>query len=282
MIAFPLAWLNAVESASQAVRDWAWGNLAPTRDLPEGAEFVFLPDGTRGIVYPLPRTAGAALAAGLAELSPASRYQRFLSSRERFTSAELEFLTNCDGTNHLALVLAVLPSPGKRAVPVAVARSVRDLCEPDLAEMAIAVADRWQGRGAGQTLIRALQERVWKTGVRRWRAFLFAENRAMWRLLEGVGELDTRRYDGPGCVEANYTLDPPAPAQLKLAETPHRFPLTAPQSNDLLPGKIPASTIWVGVPATAILVTGCALWWKKGRRASGRSHPNPETTVATH
>lgn len=282
MIAFPLAWLNAVESASLAVRDWAWAILAPTRDLPEGAEFLFLPDGTRAIIYPLPRTAGATLAAGLAELSPASRYQRFLSSRERFTAAELEFLTNCDGVSHLALVLAVLPGPGKRAVPVAVARSVRDLCEPDLAEMAIAVADRWQRRGVGQTLIRALRARVWETGVRRWRAFLFAENKAMWRLLDGVGELDTRRYDGPGCVEAIYALHPPEPAPHKPGKPLHRVPFVAQRSNELLGGKIPPSAIWVGVPATAILVTGCALWWKKGRKAPGQSHPDLETSVSTH
>jgi RimJ/RimL family protein N-acetyltransferase len=205
----------------------------------------------RAYIYPLPRTGGAALAAGLQELSPASRYQRFLSSRERFTRSELEFLTNCDGVDHIALVLAVEVGRGKRPRPVAVARCVRDLDNPDLAEVAIAVADRWQGRGVGGVLLRALHARAWNTGTRRWRAFLFAENVAMSRLLERSGELLSREFDGPGSVEAIYALRlPPEPPDDRPAEG-ERWEWTP--------------LIWIAGAAAAFLVSSGVLRWKMRR-----------------
>jgi GNAT superfamily N-acetyltransferase len=251
VIAFPQAWLNAVTSTSARLRDRATRLLLPKPAIPADAEWVELPDGTRAFIYPLPRDAGAALAAGLQQLSPASRYQRFLSARERFTAAELEFLTNCDGVQHLALVLAVLPARRGSPVPVAVARAIRDFEEPELAEVAVAVADRWQGRGVGRALIRELHARTWSAGIRRWRAYLRADNHPMSRLLSGAGKLHARRFDGPGCVEAIYSLREPEPCPLAAqpADTPSAFP--------------PAR--WLGVPAAALLVTGGVVWWKKSR-----------------
>jgi GNAT superfamily N-acetyltransferase len=254
VIAFPQAWLNAIKSASRAARDRAHGLLDP--DLASGADTVRLPDGTRAFVYALPRTGGAALAAGLQELSPASRYQRFLSSRERFTRSELEFLTNCDGINHLALVLAVQVGRGTTPHPVAVARCVRDLDDPELAEVAIAVADRWQGRGVGRELLSALHTQSWRVGVRRWRAFLFAENVAMSQLLERSGTLLTREFDGPGCVEAIYALHlPPEP---EIAPTP------AVVRSEWTP------LLWTAAAAAALLVSSGVLRWKKKRTAALR------------
>lgn len=252
VIAFPQAWLNAIESASRTARSWARGLLDP--DLASDAKAVRLPDGTRAFIYPLPRTGGAALAAGLQELSPASRYQRFLSSRERFTRSELEFLTNCDGVNHLALVLAVQVGRGKTPRPVAVARCVRDLGDPELAEVAIAVADRWQGRGVGRELLQALHAQSWDVGMRRWRAFLFAENAAMARLLERSGTLLSREYDGPGCVEAIYTLH--LPAEPEIAPTP------ASAHSDWTP------VLWIAGAAAAMVVSSGVLQWKMKRSAT--------------
>lgn len=210
MIAFPLPWLNGAESTSRTVRDCVRGLLRPERPLPAGAVVTCLANGTRAFIYPLPRSGTAALAAGLQQLSPASRYQRFLSSRERFTSSELEFLTSCDGIDHIALVMAVEVRRGKQPFPVAVARCVRDFTDPEVAEVAIAVADRWQGRGVGRSLMQALHLRAWDTGIRRWRAYRFAENTAMARLLEYSGEQVSSQFEGPGCVEAIYALRTPS------------------------------------------------------------------------
>lgn len=256
MIAFPQAWLNALDSASRTARAWAHGML--DSDPSSEAAAIRLPDGTQAFIYPLPRTGSAALAAGLQELSPASRYQRFLSSRERFTRSELEFLTNCDGVNHLALVLAVQVGRGKTPRPVAVARCVRDLDDPELAEIAIAVADRWQGRGLGRALLRALHTQAWNVGIRRWRAFLFAENAAMSRLLERSGILLAREFDGPGCVEAIYALHVPSEPEKVLTPATVRSEWTP--------------LLWTAGAATLLLVSSGVLRWKM-KHSALRSTP---------
>jgi len=254
VVAFPRAWLNAVESASQTVRDWARGLLDPGHARLSEAHVTRLVDGTRALIYPLPRTGAAALAAGLQELSPASRYQRFLSSRERFTPAELEFLTSCDGFNHIALVLAVQPRRGQKPLPVAVARCVRDGSDPELGEMAIAVADRWQGRGVGRVLLERLHAEAWNAGVRRWRAFMLAENIPILRLLDHEGELVSREYDGTGCVEAIYAL--------RGSVESVSAPVPEPDGADWTP------LLCLAGAATALVVFSGVLAWKQGRTPS--------------
>ena len=97
---------------------------------------IVLPDGTPAIIRPIRRDGGPKLAAELAKLSPDSRYQRFLSPKSSFSRGELDFLTNCDGVNHLALVLAVTDTDGHELRSVAVARYIRDSSDVSLAEVA--------------------------------------------------------------------------------------------------------------------------------------------------
>ncbi len=69
---------------------------------------------------------------------------------------------------------------------VGVARFVR-LDDPEAAEVAVAVADDWQGRGVGTVLLSRLADRARALGVRRFRASLMADNRRMRELLETWG-----------------------------------------------------------------------------------------------
>ena len=67
----------------------------------------------------------ARLAAGVAALSPESQYGRFLTGKSSLTPAELRYLTEVDGRDHIALL--VLDSDGEL---VAVGRIVRDAARP--------------------------------------------------------------------------------------------------------------------------------------------------------
>src|SRR5689334_8821547 len=87
------------------------------------------------------------LEAGLACLSPASAYGRFLTGKRTFTASELRYLTEIDHRDHMALL--VLDGASQL---VAVGRLVRDGERRDTAELAIAVADSWQRRGIGREL----------------------------------------------------------------------------------------------------------------------------------
>src|SRR5213592_2041517 len=108
-----------------------------------------LPDGTR--TRPISAADKALLQAGMARLSSTSAYHRFLSGKPRLTQAELRYLTEVDGCDHIALV--VLDDHDEL---VAVGRLVRDGARPDTAELAITVGDCWQRRGIGRALAREL------------------------------------------------------------------------------------------------------------------------------
>ena len=49
----------------------------------------------------------ALLASGFKRLSPESRYRRFFLNKRALTESELCYLTDCDGTNHFALVATI-------------------------------------------------------------------------------------------------------------------------------------------------------------------------------
>ena len=53
------------------------------------------------------------------------------------------------------------------------------------AEVAVAVADSWQGRGVATALLDRLTERARAEGVRRFSAEILADNRPMLELIDG-------------------------------------------------------------------------------------------------
>src|SRR3954471_21269172 len=89
------------------------------------------------------------LSAALAALSPASQHSRFLSAKPAFSEAELRYLTEVDGWDHVAVVASPVDDP--EAI-VGVARFVRGRKRHDTAEFAIVVDDAWQGLGLGSAL----------------------------------------------------------------------------------------------------------------------------------
>jgi hypothetical protein len=139
-----------------------------------------LPDGTR--MRPISATDKALLQAGMARLSPASAYHRFLSGKPRLTQTELRYLTEIDGCDHIALV--VLDDHDEL---VAVGRLVRDDVRLDTAELAVTVGDCWQRRGIGRTLAHELTRAM---GVDHVRGTMLASNHAALRLMRGLGPVE--------------------------------------------------------------------------------------------
>jgi hypothetical protein len=66
-----------------------------------------LPDGTRVAIRPIEPGDKARLAEGLRRLSQETIRRRFLAAKPRFTSAELRYLTEIDGVDHIALHIPV-------------------------------------------------------------------------------------------------------------------------------------------------------------------------------
>jgi acetyltransferase len=143
------------------------------------------------------------------KLSPESRYCRFLTCKISLSPSELEYFTNCDGVNHLALGAFLTDFRGGELELVAVGRYVRDTNGFAFAEVAIVVADAWQQHGIGKLLFAAFAAGAWQAGIRYWKAVFLVYNRALQRLLETVGEEQTECDVDRGVVEAVYRLFPP-------------------------------------------------------------------------
>jgi GNAT superfamily N-acetyltransferase len=144
------------------------------------------------------------LADGLRRLSPESAQRRFLTPKRSFSRAELRYLTEVDGRNHVALVAEYPCYPVRRLI--AVGRFVIDQADPDAAEIAVTVADEWQGRGLGSLLGTHLAHLARNRDVRRFTATMASENRPAHRLMAKLTERLTQRHVGGGVDELELEL----------------------------------------------------------------------------
>lgn len=164
---------------------------------------VELRDGTPAVVRPIEPEDKRRLQEGLRLLSPHSRYLRFHSGVERLTQAQLGYLTEVDGRDHVAWVALNPDEPDEPGMGVA--RYVRLPEEPDVAEAAVTVADRYQGRGLGTLLLNQLSRSAVENGVRTLRSYVLAENEPMLGLFDQLGA--TRTQEDPGL----FRMDMPRP-----------------------------------------------------------------------
>ena len=139
-----------------------------------------LPTGQQVLIRPIRPDDKWQLQEGLKRLSLETVHRRFLAAKPRFSSAELRYLTEVDGVNHIALV-AILVETGRL---IASARAVRDPDDPECAEWAIVVADPLQRLGLGTRLMQALVDAAREQGIHRFSALIAGENRAVAKLLE--------------------------------------------------------------------------------------------------
>lgn len=123
-----------------------------------------------------------------------------------FTDAELDYLTECDGLDRIAIVAIGLDEAGEEAEGVGVARAYRDVRDPTQAEVAVVVIDAWQGAGVGRILLESLAHRSRETGIHLWTASVLAENAEAARLLESFGSVVARRWSG-GVQELTVRLE---------------------------------------------------------------------------
>jgi RimJ/RimL family protein N-acetyltransferase len=142
------------------------------------------------------------LADGFARLSARSRQLRFLGPKKMLSAAELRYLTEVDHHDHEAIG-ALSPAEGRG---VGVARYIRDPDDPGAAEIAVTIADDWQGRGLGTELLVQLSDRARQAGIGRFTATVSADNVAMTRLLWKMGAELTGR--SRGTVDYEVALQP--------------------------------------------------------------------------
>lgn len=117
-------------------------------------------------------------------LSLKSRYQRFFYPLHELTPAMLDRFTRHEPTG--AMTLLALARKNGRQVPVAMAQYVADPY-PLRADFAVVVADAWQRSGLGRRLVQTVMCIAHAAGVMRLEGDVLTENKAMLRLVSGMG-----------------------------------------------------------------------------------------------
>jgi GNAT superfamily N-acetyltransferase len=174
-----------------------------------------LDDGTRVRLRLIRPTDKGLLVRGLARLSPASRYRRFLTDKDHFSSEELRYLTECDGTNHLAIGASLVnPEADGPEEGLGVARFVRDPQHPEVAEAAVAVIDDYQGRGLGRLLCRRLVEAARERGIERFACEMMQDNEPVQALVQALAP---EVMGAPDEDEVSLEI----PLVVPVAEAPH-------------------------------------------------------------
>jgi RimJ/RimL family protein N-acetyltransferase len=158
-----------------------------------------LQDGAPVLIRPIRPDDKGMLADGLRRLSPESAQRRFLTPKRSFSRSELRYLTEVDGRDHVALVVEH-PGDAPRRL-IAVARFVRLHDDPEAADVAVTVADEWQGHGLGSLLGEHLAHSARNRGIRRFSATMASENVPAHRLMAKLTEHLEQQHVGGGVDE---------------------------------------------------------------------------------
>ena len=159
-----------------------------------------LRDGSRATARQIRPEDAERLRAGFERLSVDSRYRRFLSATPRLSDAQVRYLTRVDHHDHEALIAVADGEVG-----VGVARYARWPEDTAAADVAVTVADDWQGRGLGTALLGLLADRAREEGIPRFTALMLATNSRMLQLFKDLGPVRTLRMS-EGTAEIELTL----------------------------------------------------------------------------
>lgn len=157
-----------------------------------------LPDGSALLVRRIRPDDKRLLADGLRRLSLQSVQRRFLAPKPGFSQAELRYLTEVDGRDHVALVAVSPEAPDEL---IGVGRFVRHSDDPQAAEVAITVADCWQRRGVGSALAESLAAEAQARGISSFTATMLSDNLPAQRLMQKLTAHLDRRHGGHGISE---------------------------------------------------------------------------------
>jgi GNAT superfamily N-acetyltransferase len=161
-------------------------------------EHVVLRGGSTVVIRPLVAGDEATIDEWFAGLGPETRYARFLTSLKLLDSRTRSRLAWVDHRDHEALTAVALDG-----TIVGIARYLR---APGAltAEVAVAVVDRWRGRGVASVLLERIAARARGAGIRSLTALCLASNAAIVRLL---GRLGPATIDPPDAGVVKVRID---------------------------------------------------------------------------
>jgi acetyltransferase len=168
-------------------------------------DVVRLRDGGSVLIRPVLPQDAELTSAFFDHLPARARYDRFMAPMPHLPPDLLKRFTNVDYASHLALVAETFA--GGRETVVAEARYASG-ADPAVAELAVSVADEWQGRGLASLLLAKLLCRAADAGIERIVGETLATNARMLHLARKGGFTTRRSPDMPGVVLLERRLGP--------------------------------------------------------------------------
>jgi RimJ/RimL family protein N-acetyltransferase len=159
---------------------------------------VRLTDGRGGVVRGIRPGDRAAFLAFHAGLSEESRYLRYFSARRRLPEGEVRHFTEVDQRDHAGIVVLVDGA--------LVGHALYDrLADADEAEVALEVADAFQGLGVGTIMLDELARTASRAGIRRFVAHVLPANQRMLQVFRDLGFAEHAHYED-GTVRVRVEL----------------------------------------------------------------------------
>jgi GNAT superfamily N-acetyltransferase len=136
-------------------------------------------------------------------LSPAAKHFRFLGGVRELPPRELRRLCEVDGKNSMAFVATVLRDGQELEIGVS---RYSPAAGPNSREIAVTVADEWQHRGLGATLVKHLIDTAKLNGVTRLYSVDLVDNTAMAALAKDLRMTSTPDPSDPRQVIYSLVL----------------------------------------------------------------------------
>lgn len=150
------------------------------------------------------------LKAGIALLTPKSRYLRFFSGLREAPQFVVDRLVNVDDHDHIAW--GALRTDVEGAPALGVVHAFRNVDDPTQAEFSVAVIDAYHGRGLARLLTAVLLIDCRNQGFERLLVHILAENFAARSFVRGLGG---KRIERNGPVEMSEIDIPKAITRLR-------------------------------------------------------------------
>lgn len=129
------------------------------------------------------------LAQGMSSLSAQSRLFRFFSPISCLSSEQLRYFTEVDQHDHVAWI-AVSKNQAEQT-GLGIARFIRSMQQPGVAEFAMVVLDSYQNRGLGSIFMSLLYKLAHSKNIEILQAAVLSENTVMSTWLSRLGAVGT-------------------------------------------------------------------------------------------
>ncbi|WP_127714302.1 GNAT family N-acetyltransferase [Halobacteriovorax sp. HLS] len=140
-------------------------------------------NGQNFVLRPIQKEDKSRLVQGLSNMSAQSIHHRFLGFKKEFTDKELKYLTELDGKKNFALAVGTL-NESNELIGVGVGRYHALSNDPNRAEVAITIIDKFQGLGLGTILMKELIFHAKKNDIQVFEGILENANDAMKSLVK--------------------------------------------------------------------------------------------------